>query len=106
VPADPLAWKVRGGKIKYVNRSPDAPSGILALKAKAIAIAGESAASMKGAGVALELPPAAGPEQFFAQDSSVVVQLVNSTNACWSTEFLAGDTKKNAAKGFKAVFQH
>ena len=66
---------------------------------------GASGAILKAGGPALVLPEPASGSLFFEQDTSVVVQMLNSVNACWTTEFQVPDTKKNTAAGFKAVFK-
>lgn len=49
----------------------------------------------------LPLPDALG-ETYFAQDPTVVVQLVNGAGSCWTSEFAVGDTQINEVDSIKA----
>lgn len=53
-------------------------------------------------GANLVLPAPAGAS-FFSQDPNVVVQLVNGTGKCWTSQFSTGDTRNNDAALFKAA---
>ncbi len=48
------------------------------------------------------MPAPITPFQFFTQDPSVVVQLVNSEGKCWTSEFAVGDTSRNDGGRFRA----
>lgn len=58
---------------------------------------------MVAKGANLVLPDAVGPG-YFHQDSQVVVQFVNSSGTCWTTEFLGDDMLTNTTDSFRAKF--
>ncbi len=90
---DPRGWqyKDRGG----------ASDGVQQIKLKPN-VAGRSVAQVKAKGVNLPTPTPFSGTEFFDQDLTVTVQLVNSdTSVCWTSPFTAART--NAADRFKAT---
>jgi hypothetical protein len=49
------------------------------------------------------VPVPLGGGAYFDQDPRVTVQLVNSDNTCWTSEFTSADTVKNTEAQFKAL---
>jgi len=101
IPAGGSGWKATPAAVKYVERSGSA-DGVIVLKARSIAAAGTSGARLRASGTNLALPDAFSPTMLFNQDTLVVAQLLNSTGACWHSEFGAGATQKNTGLLFKA----
>jgi len=93
-------WQSKDPKgFKYVDKT-GAEDGVTkgALKAGA---EGKAAASISAKGANLTLPTALSANQFFAQDTAVIVQLVNDETAtCWTSEFT--NAIKNDGAQFKA----
>ena len=56
---------------------------------------------LKAGGPNLTLPTAFSATEFFDVDTTLTVQLINDTGACWSSEFSAA--KKNTATAFVAI---
>lgn len=94
-------WKSgKGNGLRY--RDPSGSSdGIRSLTLKA-GRRGQSSIQLSGAGDALPLPGPAG-SAYFDQDPSVLVQLRNSSGACWSSEFPRSLTSVNQQERFRAV---
>ena len=64
--------------------------------------AGRSAVRLVAKGPYLYVPPPISATEFFAQDSRVIVQLINDeTGLCWSSEFPTAIRNDGAA--FKAA---
>jgi cysteine-rich repeat protein len=64
--------------------------------------AGETKVKVGAAGANLALPAPIGAS-YFRQDPSVVVQLINGANRCWTSQFTPIQTKTNDAATFKAA---
>ena len=64
--------------------------------------AGKTAVKVGAGGASLVLPAPAGAS-FFSQDPNVVVQLVNGTGKCWTSQFTRDETRTNDAGLFKAA---
>jgi hypothetical protein len=86
----------KGAKFK----DKEGTSGIIQLQLKT-GDAGKTKVKIQGKGMGLVLPGPAGTA-YFAQDTTVMVQLINSTGACWTSSFAAADTTTNDAGKFKA----
>ena len=59
---------------------------------------------VRSKGPNVELPAPVGPERFFNQSVSVVVQLSNDMGACWEATLRPADTVINHSRRFKSVF--
>ncbi|MFN2377667.1 MAG: hypothetical protein ABR538_14105 [Candidatus Binatia bacterium] len=108
VPAATSAWTLKYGEGRgsgsFVNKiSP--PDGISNLKAKAYTTPGKSSASVKASGASLDLPLPFSINLYFQHTPSLVAQLRNSEGACWTTEFLPAEFKKNDGGQAKAAFK-
>ncbi len=57
----------------------------------------------QGGGVHLKLPLPVGVDQFFAQQDTVVVQLVNDVGGCWESTFRPGDVTANTSVLYDAA---
>ena len=77
-------WKATSSGWRYKDRELS-PTGLRKVVLKA-GIAGKAKISVKGRGVALALPAAAGPG-LLAQDTNVRVQLVSSDGECWEATY-------------------
>jgi hypothetical protein len=64
--------------------------------------AGKSKLLLQGKGASLPLPAPVDGSEFFDQDPSVTVQLVNDQVTCWTSTFFVSGTKKNDPGQFKA----
>jgi hypothetical protein len=62
--------------------------------------AGKSKAQVSARGTGIPMASPASPEQYFAVDPSVTVQLINTEGACWTSDFTTAS--KNAPDRFKA----
>ena len=101
VRASATRWK-SGKRNGLRYRDPSGSSdGIRSLTLKA-GRRGQSSIQLSGAGDALPLPGPAG-SAYFDQDPSVLVQLRNSSGACWSSEFPRSLTSVNQQERFRAV---
>jgi hypothetical protein len=90
-------WKALSRGYRYRDRSA-AADGIYSIQLKEGP--GKSKLVVKAKGAALQLPPAVGPDQQFAQDPRVVVQLVNANGSCWDAAFSA-PAQRNEPGSFK-----
>ena len=108
-PAGAVYWRVKsqnGFQYKDTTRSND---GLLKVRLKADPIRlGRSQVKLSARGAALQPPgpPLAFPLQYFEQDPSVIINLVNTEGTCWTSEYLpasaGGDVRKNVARDFRA----
>jgi hypothetical protein len=101
VPPGDTTWKPVGGKgylFKDPNGSADGVTGVKLFGGAA----GKGKLQTKGRGA--NLPPLvpASPTTFFANQTSVVVQLHESDGDCYETEFTAADERKNDGTQFTA----
>ena len=97
------AWQSKAPKgWKYKDKS-GTSDGAQQVQLKTGA-AGKTKAQLKARGLNLPMPVPFSPNKYFKQDPSVIVQLVNGTGTCWTSEFSpAGNgTKKNDGEQFKA----
>ena len=101
VPPNPL-WILKTDQIKYSDKA-GAADGITSLKAKASTIPAKSSFSLKAKGTGLTVPPHFLTDQFLAVDTQLVVQMRNSEDACWSTEFTQSHVSKNNEVSFNAT---
>jgi hypothetical protein len=101
VPAGASGWRQTPGSVRYVERS-GANDGVIILKARSVRAADSAGARFRASGSNLTLPDAFTPTERFDQDTLVFAQLVNSTGACWHSEFGAADTARNTGLLFKA----
>jgi cysteine-rich repeat protein len=62
---------------------------------------GRTKVKFSARGISLQLPGPAG-SSYFAQQPSVIVQLVNDLGTCWSSTFVISNNKVNDADSFKA----
>lgn len=89
-------WSAKKTGFLYKDKSlTDAGLGQLQLKADA---AGKAKIVLKGKGEQLPLPTPVGAS-LFAQDTALIVQLVNSEGKCWEADF-SQPAKKNDSKQF------
>ena len=58
---------------------------------------------VRAAGIALALPAAASPTQYFAQQDDVTVQLVNDAGGCWESVFSPAAASHNQPTLYKAL---
>jgi glucose/arabinose dehydrogenase len=80
------AWQDQDpGGYSYVDKT-GAAAGIQKIRIKT-GSAGRSGAQASARGANLPLPAAALPDQLFAQEPAVTVQLVNDAGACWTSRF-------------------
>lgn len=100
VAASPVLWTSKDPKgLAYKDRT-----GISGGATKALiktGLDGKTKVKLSAGGDNLVLPGAVG-DTYFEQDPNVLVQLVNDEGTCWTSQFSAGDTKKNLAESFKA----
>jgi hypothetical protein len=90
-------WAAKGSGFLYKDKGLT-NDGIMTLKLKA-GPDGKAKVSVKGKGANLPVPTPVDPG-LFAQDTAVIVQLVNSSGTCWEGDFGAPATS-NSSKGFK-----
>jgi hypothetical protein len=85
--SDPC-WKAKGERgFKYKNDAGNA-DGITSILMKS-GQNGKAKVIVKGRGLNLALPAPATLTELLNQDTAVTVQLVNSVNKCWTTEFIS-----------------
>jgi hypothetical protein len=53
---------------------------------------------VKAKGINLPTPIPEGPSAFFQQNPNVIVQLINSSGLCWTTEFTPPAATNNDAR--------
>jgi hypothetical protein len=96
-----LLWTEKPGLIKYTDK-PGTAGGVTGIKGKASLTLGKSSMNVKVSGANFDTPVPFSGLEMFAQDPSVVVQLVNDEGVCWTTEFTPVQTKVNDPETFKA----
>jgi len=87
LPPNPV-WDSSVGSIKYSDKT-GLHDGIASIKGKAEPDPGKSSMAVRVAGANLVMPPTFNSVEFFDQDPSVTVQLVNSSGGCWTSDFTA-----------------
>ena len=88
---------------RYDDRYAGDRDGIRQILLKGSDEDGRTKLQLRAMGGSLTLPPVAAADRWMSADSSVIVQLTNSTGACWSTEFDAARIAQNSPTTFKAV---
>ena len=101
IPASSL-WSTKPESIKYVDRE-GAADGVRLLKARAKLGAGKSRVALMLSGANLTLPFPASGDLYFNLDATLTVQLRNSDDACWSSDFTPLHVRKNTATSFIAT---
>lgn len=92
-------WQSKGSKgWSYVDGT-GTFAGVQKLQLKA-GSDGKTKAQVKAKGDNLPMPLPYSAEQFFANDPSVTVQLINSSGSCWTSDFTS--VKKNTPLLYKA----
>jgi cysteine-rich repeat protein len=91
-------WQPKKNGFKYKDKTLT-NDGVQKITLK-IGSAGKAKADLKAKGVNLPTPAPFGPSQFFEQDPSVTVQLINSDGTCLTSEF-TGPANKNDGQQFK-----
>jgi hypothetical protein len=100
IPPGTPPWTTKPTSVKYVDKSA-ASDGVSQAQVKAGDTDGKSSAKLKAAGIPLDLPAPVDAEHFL-HANSLVVELVNSAGACWTSEFAPDGVKKNTTTQFKA----
>jgi hypothetical protein len=93
------AWTSKDPKGLIYKDKPGGEDGVQQVKIKTGA-ATKTQAQLKAKGTNLTMPIPVGGGVYFDQDPSVVVQLANSVNACWTSEFTS--STKNSDTEYKA----
>lgn len=94
-------WTQSATSVRYKNSGRD-PDGVEQMVVQAGGLF-QSQVRLKAKGVNLPLPPPESPTQYFSQDSTVTVQLVNDAGPsgnCWSADYTA-PARRNDAGQFK-----
>ena len=91
-------WTSKSSGAKYKDKLA-ASDGVKAIALKAGA-EGKAKVQLTAKGTAIPMPTPVGVDQNFAQDTRVIVQLVNSEGFCWSSEF-TGPAARNNGEQFK-----
>src|SRR6185369_4275679 len=93
-------WVEKTGSISYSDKN-GMVEGFAQIKAKTTLEPGKSSMSAKLSSTHLALPPTLSASEYFDVDPSLTVQMINSTGACWTSDFTA--PKKNTTAQFSAV---
>jgi hypothetical protein len=105
IPVDAPFWKPpKAGRIRYVNR-PGVFDGVRRIRAQARSTPLKSRIVLRARGINTALPIPVSASQFMSVDPSLTVQLVNSEDECWSTEFTPADTRKNTVIKYRGFFR-
>ena len=94
-------WRVDGNKIKYRDKT-GAEDGFQQVKGRASLESGKSYMSVKLGGTNFAVPPTFSNAEYFDVDPSMTVQLITNEGACWTSDFLLGQVKKNTPFQFLA----
>jgi len=96
-------WQNKDPKGFVYKEKSGAADGVMSVQLKPSDSTGKSKLQLKAKGATINWPVPFDGVQYFAQDSLVAVQLVNSdTPTCWTSAFVAAGTKKNEPGQFKA----
>lgn len=95
------AWHPQSGTGYSYDDRTGASSGITRVKLKA-GIEERASVSLQGAGVGLNMPAPFAAFQYFGEDPTITVELMNDQGQCWISEFAVDDTKTNSAGRFSA----
>jgi len=106
IPSSSTLWSVKSGDgFQYLDRDM-ANDGVLQLRLKADpSLAGRSKVKLKARGANFDPPgpPLNFPLQYFEQNPSLIVNLVNSLGTCWTSTFVpANNGEKVTGKDFKS----
>ncbi len=104
IPAGASGWTEHGVKkgIEYKDKLAT-HDGFLKVRVRPGAAGKSRAQVLLAKSTSLLLPGPSSAQQYFEQDSRVIVQLVNSAGSCWTSEYEAADTRKNNGGEFKAA---
>ena len=90
--------------LKYTNQAGTA-DGVTVIRAKASPAPLKSKFTLKARGLNLTLPTPGSNGLMFDSSPLLSVQLLNSTGACWTTDFTLEDAPKNTTRKYRGKFK-
>lgn len=103
IPPNPKFWKRYGSSGYNYKDKQGSVEGITNIRLRA-GKAGKSHLEVRGKGASLPLPAPVSGTRFFNAATSVIVQLHQSSGACYATEFPSARVKANSASKVRANF--